>query len=139
MSKTDSKLIKATSCIIKNRDGKVLIVKRTPVEIGKDETRLTWVFPGGEVFAGETLEEAAKRDVLDETGFSIKVNKQISERDHPQFPAHIHYFACEILPEKVRPAWKLHEIESSKWVNPEDLKNYITSDLDPLVAKYLGL
>lgn len=43
--------------------GRVLIVKR-----GKEPSRGLWAFPGGKQEAGETLEEAARRELLEETG-----------------------------------------------------------------------
>ncbi|PTQ74566.1 NUDIX hydrolase [Celeribacter persicus] len=45
------------------RDGKFLMVER-----GKDPARGTWGFPGGHVEFGETLAEAAARELEEETG-----------------------------------------------------------------------
>ncbi|MGE0282584.1 MAG: NUDIX hydrolase [Rhizobiaceae bacterium] len=45
------------------RDGKVLLVKR-----GRSPSKGLYAFPGGRVEPGETLEEAARRELLEETG-----------------------------------------------------------------------
>lgn len=45
------------------RDGKVLLVKR-----GRSPSKGLYAFPGGRVEQGETLEEAARRELLEETG-----------------------------------------------------------------------
>lgn len=45
------------------RDGKFLMVQR-----GKAPSRGTWGFPGGHVELGETLAEAAVRELAEETG-----------------------------------------------------------------------
>ncbi|WP_417246007.1 NUDIX hydrolase [Celeribacter sp.] len=45
------------------RDGKFLMVER-----GKAPARGTWGFPGGHVELGETLAEAAVRELAEETG-----------------------------------------------------------------------
>ena len=48
------------------RDGKVLLVQRAKPPAG------IWAFPGGHVEAGERLEEAAARELLEETGMSAR-------------------------------------------------------------------
>lgn len=48
------------------RDDKVLLVKR-----GRSPSRGYYAFPGGRVEAGETDEEAARRELLEETGVSV--------------------------------------------------------------------
>ena len=47
-------------------DGRVLLVRR-----GKEPLRGRWVIPGGTVEAGETLQEALVREVLEETGVTV--------------------------------------------------------------------
>jgi len=39
----------------------------------------------------------------------------------------------------MRPVVDVHEIESLKWVSPQELANYFTTDLDPGVAKFLKI
>lgn len=52
-------------CIVERQDGKILFIKNT---YGKGN----WTLPGGQIEKGETPEEAAKREVLEEVG--IKLN-----------------------------------------------------------------
>jgi mutator protein MutT len=126
--------------VIKNSVNKVLIVSRAWPEKSLDgSAMLTWAFPGGEIDEGETQEEALIREVRSETGFKVKVLDKISERIHPQFNVKIHYFSCEIIPGSMRPISDVHEIESTKWVDVSELRNYFTSDLDPNVAKFLKI
>ncbi len=49
------------------RDDKVLLIKR-----GKEPRKGTWTVPGGSVELGETLAQAAVREVREETGISIE-------------------------------------------------------------------
>ncbi|MCX2723731.1 NUDIX hydrolase [Roseibium salinum] len=49
--------------VLCHRDGRVLMVKR-----GKDPYKGHWSLPGGLVELGETLLEAAERELLEETG-----------------------------------------------------------------------
>lgn len=51
---------------------KVLLILR-----GKDPAKGMWAVPGGSVNIGETLQTAAEREVLEETGLQIKAGKVI--------------------------------------------------------------
>lgn len=50
------------------RDGKLLLVRRAAAP-----AKGLWTLPGGRVEVGETLVEAVKREVMEETGLSIDV------------------------------------------------------------------
>jgi 8-oxo-dGTP diphosphatase len=130
---------KISLSITKNKLGKVLIIKRVRPEKGSDGTHLNWAFPGGRIERGETPEYAAARETTDETGFIVEPIKIISERKHPQFDYYLYYVSCNLDLSKVKPANEIHEIEKSMWVDPKDLKDYFETDLDPKVAKYLGI
>ncbi|SLM30564.1 ADP-ribose pyrophosphatase (fragment) [Desulfamplus magnetovallimortis] len=51
---------------------KVLLVKR-----GKAPAKGVWAIPGGRVKLGETLKLAAQREVLEETGITIKAGEPV--------------------------------------------------------------
>jgi ADP-ribose pyrophosphatase len=54
------------------KDDKVLLVRRgRPPAIGQ------WAIPGGNVKLGETLQEAAEREILEETGIVIRAKDPI--------------------------------------------------------------
>jgi len=56
--------------IVKDKEGNVLITRRA-----KKPYQGHWVFPGGKVRVGETLKEAAEREILEETGLKIRFEK----------------------------------------------------------------
>lgn len=49
------------------KNDQVLLIQR-----GKPPYEGAWSFPGGKVHAGETLEAAARRELLEETGLKVK-------------------------------------------------------------------
>lgn len=58
------------------RDGKALLVRRA-----RPPMAAIWSFPGGVVEAGETLAEAAAREVLEETGLEVEIVAAIDKAE----------------------------------------------------------
>ncbi len=126
--------------VVINNKGEVLIIKRKIPEKGKTGKILTWAFPGGRQDKDETREQAVEREVLLETGYKVKAVKQINLRIHPDTGVLLIYHLCELLEEnQIQQPEENHEIEEIKWVKPEELKNYFTTDIDPQVKKLLGI
>ena len=55
--------------VIPDEEGRILMVKQS--HEGKD----IWMVPGGAIEAGENAAEAAVREVLEETGLTIRINR----------------------------------------------------------------
>ena len=126
--------------VVLDAKGNVLMIRRAKKEEGKEGAVLEWAFPGGKQKYEETREDCAKREVLAETGYDIKPIRQISLRIHPQFLITIVYHLCHLnFPKPVAEPSEPHEVAEIKWVKPEKIKSLITTDLDPLVAKELGI
>jgi len=53
------------------RDGRVLLIRR-----GKEPFKGYWSLPGGGVEPGETMREAVKREVREETGLEVEVGDE---------------------------------------------------------------
>ena len=58
------------------REGKVLLVRR-----GKPPSEDLWAVPGGSVRLGETLTEAAERELLEETGIRARAERAVHTFD----------------------------------------------------------
>jgi 8-oxo-dGTP pyrophosphatase MutT (NUDIX family) len=126
--------------IVLNKKGEVMIVKRKRKEITLKGKELIWVFPGGRQEDGETREDRVVKEVLAETGYRIKPIRQIHLRVHPDVLKMTAYFLCELEKEEpVKEIEEKDEIEEVRWVKPEELKNYFTTDIDPEVKKVLGI
>jgi ADP-ribose pyrophosphatase YjhB (NUDIX family) len=84
---------------------RVLLVKRQDLGI--------WVFPGGAVEESESLEEAAKREALEECGLNIKVEKLTGVYVRTLWTKNVVFvFSCRKLGGKAKPSW---ETPSVKW------------------------
>lgn len=124
--------------VVRNKQGKVLMIRRRIEETGKDGSVLRWAFPAGKQRFDETREECVKREVLAETGYEIKPLRQLSLKMHPQFPIIIVYHLCELVsPGPVAKPSESHEVAEIKWVKPSQIKKLITTSLNPEVAKEL--
>jgi 8-oxo-dGTP diphosphatase len=64
--------ILAASAVICDEAGRVLLVLR-----GRDPQRGRWSVPGGKVEPGETLEQAATREALEETGLQVRIGPEL--------------------------------------------------------------
>ncbi len=67
--------------VVMIKDGKVLLGKRhgDPEKASSElKGAGTWTMPGGKLKFGETLEECAKREVLEETGIKLESVKVIA-------------------------------------------------------------
>jgi ADP-ribose pyrophosphatase len=54
------------------KDGRVLLVKRS-----QPPSKGLWAIPGGRVELGETLKEAAEREIIEETGLTIRAGDPV--------------------------------------------------------------
>lgn len=68
--------------LVLNGDNQILLVKR----VGKLLEGGKWALPGGFVDRDETCEQAAKREVLEETGYKISDIKLLKINDNPDRP-----------------------------------------------------
>ncbi|MFO7554821.1 MAG: NUDIX hydrolase [Desulfobacterales bacterium] len=121
------------------KDEKVLMVLR-----GKPPAENKWSIPGGCVELGETLQEAAKRETIEETGIVILAREpvytfDVIERDengHVRFHYVIVDLAADYVSGEPRPGDDAVDVS---WISPEDMKNYnVSAATRKLLAQCYG-
>lgn len=101
------------------KDGKILMVKRAKgmTEGGK------WTLPGGYMDRDERAVEAAKRELLEESGWEAADMKLFRINDNPNRPAEDRQNVCFIYlgaPGK-RTGGSDHEVDEVKWFKLDEL------------------
>lgn len=110
---------RVTALIFKN--DKILLIRRFK------DNQWYWTVPGGSVEAGESLETALKREVLEETSLKVISFKPVFETNLVQFGRVCHFFICTVSgtprlgdgPEKENSSSQNRYI--LKWVTMRDL------------------
>ncbi len=119
----ERKIVRVVAAVI--RDGSRIFATQRGYGNYKD----WWEFPGGKIEAGETPEQALKREIEEELDTEIKVGDFIDtiEYDYPEFHLSMDCFWCEILEGNL----DLKEHEAAKWLAKEELDsvNWLPADI----------
>lgn len=111
--------------------GKVLMVRRRVKEGG-----LSWQFPAGEVELGESGDEAAVRETLEETSLTVRATKQLGGRVHPNTGRTMLYVACDRVAGTAELADD-EELAEVAWCDRATLAAYVPYPLFAPVQEYL--
>ena len=100
------------------KEDKFLICRRPAY---KTRGRL-WEFVGGKVEAGETKEEALRRECREELAVSVQVGEVFMEVVHPypDMTVHLTLFHARIAAGELT----LLEHEAAEWIRPADIPKY---------------
>ena len=123
------KQIEVVAAIISKSD-KILATQR-----GYGEWKDWWEFPGGKMEAGETPEEALRREIREELSAEISVDDYVTtvEYDYPAFHLTMHCYLCSLTGD----ALHLNEHEAARWLSPADIDSVDWLPADRLVVKAL--
>lgn len=115
------------------KEGKVFATQR-----GYGEFKDGWEFPGGKVEAGESPEEALRREIREELEVDVNVGDLIDtiEYDYPAFHLSMKCYACTIAGGSPH----LLEHEAARWLSADQLDSvaWLPADIT-LIPKIAGL
>jgi 8-oxo-dGTP diphosphatase len=122
-------MISVTCAIIRNEDGKILIVQRGE----KSDHPFKWEFPGGKIAPGETEEECIIREIKEELSMEIVICGKLEpvEYNYGHKQILLIPFICDTLDEYP----VLSEHLACKWLSYKDLLSVDYSEADVQVAE----
>lgn len=118
---------------VHNNNGDILLLRRSSDD---DIEPLKWSLPGGKVDKGENIEEAAVRELFEETGIVVDKVMYITSIKN-QDESISSYFSVDL--DKNSSVSISDEHEDYKWVNPENLdsiEDLFFDSNDRLVSVY---
>lgn len=112
------KTVRVVAAVIKavNENGEPIIFA---TQRGYGDFKGGWEFPGGKIEAGETPQQALKREIMEELDTEVTVGELIDtvEYDYPTFHLSMDCFWCEI----VKGDLVLKEHEAARWLSKDRL------------------
>jgi 8-oxo-dGTP diphosphatase len=113
--------------VLADEGGRYLFIQRGP-EVKRSPG--WWCFVGGEVEAGETLEAAMAREVLEEVGLRVAVEEKVHECVSPNGEHLLHWFLTRLEPPGQEPVPHPREVAEIRWLSiPDALR------LDPMLPR----
>lgn len=129
----DRRKIEVVAAVI-HKDGRILATQR-----GYGEFKDKWEFPGGKMEAGESREEALRREIREELDAEIHIDNFLCtvEYDYPSFHLTMHCYLCTVASGELT----LKEHESAGWLSAGALESvdWLPADLQilPLIKECL--
>jgi len=103
-----------SACLIKKEDKYLLVQEAQPKAYG------LWNLPAGHVDKCERIREAAIREVKEETGYDVRLIKEIAILHEEAINAVKHIFSANIIGGEI--SFKNDEILDVKWLTFEEVK-----------------
>jgi 8-oxo-dGTP diphosphatase len=121
-----TEVVRAGGGIVSRRaeDGEleVVVVHRTAYD--------DWTFPKGKARSGESDEEAALREVEEETGLRCRLVRDLGTteyRDARDRPKSVRYWEMTVVEGSLEPA---HEIDAARWCDVREARPLLTYERD---------
>jgi ADP-ribose pyrophosphatase YjhB (NUDIX family) len=111
--------------VIFNQENRILLVKSTYQRFHP------WGLPGGSLDYSETPEEAVKREVLEETGLTVEIERFLFVKTWTPDRVGV-YYLCKIIDGEFYPT---DEVSEAAYFSPYDLPDVRPVDID--LIKYL--
>jgi len=102
--------------VIANR-GRILVLKRAPVMPYRPGS---WDLPGGHLSLGESFEDCLLREIKEETGLDVAIDRLLGLHSMVSEPYMQAFYSCRLMVfQKVR--LRPDEHVEHRWVTPDDL------------------
>lgn len=119
------KRIEVVAAIIRDAEGRIFATQR-----GYGAMKDGWEFPGGKMEAGETPEQALRREIKEELDTLIAVEDLLTtvEWDYPDFHLTMHCYWCHVDSGPLT----LKEHEAARWLTIDqiDTVDWLPADME---------
>lgn len=124
-------------CFFESSCGAVVINDQNEYLLIRNKRSAHWGFPKGHIEAGETKQETAKREVLEETGVSIDIIDGFEETSEYYIQGRIEKVLTVFLAKAQVTELKMQEAEIAEigWFSYEDAYNILNYDNDKRIIK----
>jgi 8-oxo-dGTP diphosphatase len=111
-------LVEVVAGLIQDDARRYLITRRG----GGSHLAGMWEFPGGKREAGESLEDALRRELTEELSARFEVGERVEtvRWEYPERTVVIHFYRCRHESGTIEP----RESQAMEWVAPERLKEF---------------
>ena len=94
-----------------------------------------WEFPGGKLESSETLEACLQREIAEELGAPIIVQKPfgVFHHSYSHFHVELHAFVCVLNGSKPKPL----QVKSIQWVKLNGLDSFPMGKIDRMISRQL--
>jgi len=127
------KQITLAGCVIFNKDKIYLLHRNTP-------KRVQWELPGGKIDEGENAEHAAIRELEEELGVLVKINKKIGEKVfyEDEYSMHYTWFLAELIQghPQVIEIDKFDDLKAFSWEEIREMYDDLSENTKNLVTSY---
>lgn len=128
----------AVGAVVLKEDAVLLVKRRQPPNEG------LWAIPGGSVELGETLQQAAEREILEETNITIRAGAPIYSFDvidrDPDNRVRYHYVIADLIADYVAGDPLPHDdAVEARWISSAELERLpVSSTTVDLLKTKLG-
>jgi len=102
--------------VIRNENNDILFVKRSMM---KKSLPGIWSFASGTIEEGESVEETAVREGMEELGVELNCEKLLCEKELPELGVKLYFLLCKISSGEPK-ILDFREIERFEWISFED-------------------